>query len=59
MHQHIGREFGNIGKLDGRGGRAIMVIFISMRCDTKSVAKIEVTDGDPSGPLPFSLAKAV
>ena len=57
MHQYIDSEFGNIGKLDGRGGRAIMVIFLSMQRDTTNVAKIE--ESPTVTLLPFSLAKAV
>ena len=41
MHQRIDGQFGNIGQLDGGGGRAIMVIFLSMQRDTTNVAKIE------------------
>ena len=57
MHQHIDIGFGNIGKLDGRGGRAINVIFLSMQSDMMNVAKIE--EPPTVTPLHFSLVKAV
>ena len=50
-------EFGNIGNLDGRGERAIMVIFLSMQRDTTNVVKIKESPIVTS--LPFSLAKAI
>ena len=51
MHQCIDREFGNTGQLDGRGGRAITVLFLSMQRDKPSVAKIE--ESPTATPHPF------
>ena len=53
MHQPIDSEFGNIGQLDGRGGRANRVLFLSMQLGMPNVAKFE--ESLTAILLPFSL----
>ena len=52
MHQCIDRDFGSIGQLNGRGGRVIMVLFLSMQRDTPKVAKIEESPTATPSPFP-------
>ena len=50
MYQRIDRMFGIIDQPDTRGGRVIMVLFLSMQRDTLNVAKIE--EAPTATPLP-------